>query len=145
MGRFSNNTSEHIIGCLFFIVNLCLCQAENGTKVKSISVLSPPANRTGSLLRTLLPPHPHVQRCAEAGEDGASHPGRVFLAGHRQNIDPGVAGCHLQPLREAKLPYWPFTSPANWDRASSAVHGALARLGHSYDGAVEEHRSTAHF
>lgn len=37
MGRFSNNTSEHIIGCLFFIVNLCLCQAENGTKVKAIT------------------------------------------------------------------------------------------------------------
>lgn len=67
-----------------------------------------------------------------------------FLAGHRQNVDPGVAGCHLQPLREAKLPYWPFTSPANWDHASSAVHGALARLGHSNDGVVEEHRSTAH-
>lgn len=65
------------------------------------------------------------------------------MAGHRENVDPGVSGYHLQSLREAKLPYWPFTAPANWDHASSAVRDVLGRLGHSYDGVVEEHHSTA--
>lgn len=65
------------------------------------------------------------------------------MAGHRQNVDPGVAGCHLQPPRGAKLPYWPFTTPANWVHASSAVHDVLARLGRSYDGAMDEHHNAA--
>lgn len=116
--RFSNNSYECIKWLLILYFVLYPCQAQNSTKLKAISVLSPPANRTGSLLQTLLPLHPHVLKSAEAGEDGASHPGWVFLAGHRQNIDPGVTGCHLQPLREANLPYWPFTAPANWDHAS---------------------------
>lgn len=125
----------------YFSFSICI----SGKHKMTVSVLSPLANRTGSLLRRLLPPHPHVQKCAEAGEDGASHPGWLFLSGHRQTSDPGVAECHLQLLREAKLPYWPFTSPANWDHAPSAVRGVLARLGHSYDGAEEAHCGKAHF
>lgn len=67
-------------------------------------------NRSGFLPLTLLPPHPHVQKHTLADEDGASHLGRVFLVGHRQNADFGVAGFHLPPPKGAKLPYWPFTA-----------------------------------
>lgn len=108
----------------YFSFSICI----SGKHKMTVSVLSPLANRSRSLLRRLLPPHPHVQKCADAGEDGAFHPGWLFLSGHRQTSDPGVAGCHLQLLREAKLPNWPFTSPASWDHAPSAVHGVLPGL-----------------
>lgn len=49
-------------------------------------------------------------------------PTQGCLARQRQRVDPEVTGCHLQPLREAKLPYWPFTAPANWDHGSA--HGS---------------------
>lgn len=101
-----------------------------------------------SLLSHLLQTevHPYTEHCCllthmfwhllrQVKTDPPTHPRRGISVRALTEVWPSVAGCHLQPLREAKLPYWPFTAPANWDHASSsAAHDALARLGHSHDG-----------